>query len=62
MGSMGGHMEKKSVKGKLKELDFKKLNNAIGVGNKILKILYVLLIILLVYVGILILKEFNYIR
>ena len=59
MVSMEGHMEKKKETNKLKGLDFKRLNNAIGVGNRILKILYILLIILLVYIGILVLKEFN---
>jgi predicted PurR-regulated permease PerM len=52
-------MDKKKTVKKLKGLDFKKLNNAIGVGNKILSILYILLIILLIYIGILVLKEFN---
>ena len=52
-------MDKKKTVKKLKGLDFKKLNNVIGVGNKILSILYILLIILLIYIGILVLKEFN---
>ena len=52
-------MEKKKLSSKLKGLDVKKLNNVIGVGSKILGILYILLIILLVYIGILVLKEFN---
>jgi len=52
-------MDKKKAVKKLKGLDFKKLNNVIGVGNKILSILYILLIILLIYIGILVLKEFN---
>ncbi len=52
-------MDKKKTVKKLKGLDFKKLNNAIGVGKKILSILYILLIILLIYIGILVLKEFN---
>lgn len=52
-------MDKKKTVKKLKGLDFKKLNSAIGVGNKILSILYILLIILLIYIGILVLKEFN---
>ncbi len=44
---------------KIKKLDIPKLNNLLGVGNNILKILYVLLILLLVYLGIILLKEFN---
>ena len=44
---------------KIKKLDIPKLNNLLGVGNNILKILYVLLILLLVYLGIILLREFN---
>ena len=50
--------EKKS-ESLLNKLDIPKLNRAIGTGDKILKILYVVLVILLVYIGVLILKEFN---
>lgn len=49
----------KKEENKLKGLDVLKLNNVLGVGSKILKILYILLIFLLVYLGILVLKEFN---
>ena len=52
-------MEKKKTSKKIMGLDVKKLNNVIGIGSKILNILYVVLIILLVYIGILVLKEFN---
>ena len=49
----------KKEENKLKGLDVLKLNNVLGVGSKILSILYILLIFLLVYLGILVLKEFN---
>lgn len=49
----------KKEENKLKGLDVRKLNNVLGVGSKILSILYILLIFLLVYLGILVLKEFN---
>ena len=45
---------------KLKEkLDFKKLNEAIGTGNKILKLLYTLLIIVVVYSLTMLVKEWG---
>lgn len=44
---------------KIKKLDVIRLNSLLGVGNKILKILYILLIFLLIYIGIILLKEFN---
>lgn len=50
--------EKENVS-KLKKLDIPKLNDLLGVGNNILKILYILLIVLLVYLGIILLKEFG---
>ncbi len=49
----------KKEENKLKGLDVGKLNSVLGVGSKILSILYILLIFLLVYLGILVLKEFN---
>ncbi len=53
-------MEKeKNHTSKSKKLDIVKLNGLLGVGSKILKILYALLIVLLVYLGIIVLKEFN---
>ena len=42
-----------------KGLNVSKLNTLLNVGNKILKILYILLIFLLVYIGIILLKEFK---
>ena len=44
---------------RFKKLDVTRLNNVLGTGSKILKILYVLLIFLLVYLGIILLKEFK---
>ena len=48
---------------KLKEkLDFKKLNEAIGTGNKILKLLYTLLIIVVVYSLTMLVKEWGILK
>ena len=39
-----------NLKSNLEKLNVKKINNAVGLGNKILKILYILLIISLIYI------------
>lgn len=56
-------MEKKETKKKIENvktsLDTEKLNTVLGTGGKILKILYVVLVILLIYIGILVIKEFE---
>ncbi len=48
--------EKKSF---LNRINVSNLNNMIGTGEKIMRILYIVLIILLVYIGVLVLKEFK---
>lgn len=59
-------MEKKKSENKIKntrsiidKLDVTKLNNVLGTGSNILKILYVVLVILLVYIAVLVIKEFK---
>jgi len=56
----GDNMKKEEENiSRFKKLDVTRLNNVLGTGGKILKILYVLLIFLLVYLGIILLKEFK---
>lgn len=47
------------VKKNIEKLNVKKINNAIGLGNKILKILYILLIISLIYIIGLLIEKLN---
>lgn len=50
---------KHDAKNVINKLDVIKLNNVLGTGGKILRILYIVLVILLIYIAVLVIKEFN---